>query len=528
MICRSPKLATLLSSVVAVLAVSLSTTVARAEPLTLLEIRFYLGQGKSSADVVAMAKQRGLSFEVDAASEAALLGAGLEPQHLQQLKELSKPSASADNPKPATTPAPHGDDANPTAPAVADGARTWTDKTGKYNVAAQFVDFKEGEVVLKLADGSQRSVRMSLLSNADQDYVRQLLRNRREAATSSADSVGPPDDPNAPLTVEQRKQVTFLVGSFRRAYGDAEKRDELVEELFKYGEVGVKQLQEIVNKELYGQLEDYADNYKQRASNLYRDRVSQVSAAEVQQLRSKVLALKEDANLSKQRIVAEGNPALEKLRSLLVIARDAVLEDEALREQRAKLIGLSQYWDRIEKYLAKDQPAPPPGEDGAAAGPSTFEEYLSGEEDIVAQLAMPMRPENRTVLASNARIAPQIDREEARAIMACNLMRNLLGLNVLAIDVKLCAAGRDHSKDMVTLKFFAHESPVEGKKLPWDRAARFGTSASAENIFYGSTDGARANMAWFHSPGHHKNMLSAHQRIGMGRHETHFTEMFGN
>jgi autotransporter-associated beta strand protein len=77
------------------------------------------------------------------------------------------------------------------------------------------------------------------------------------------------------------------------------------------------------------------------------------------------------------------------------------------------------------------------------------------------------------------------------------------------------------------LKFFSHESPLEGKKSPWDRAKLKGATASAENIISGQRDGKSANMAWFHSPGHHKNMLGEHARVGIGRSGTHYTEMFG-
>ena len=146
---------------------------------------------------------------------------------------------------------------------------------------------------------------------------------------------------------------------------------------------------------------------------------------------------------------------------------------------------------------------------------------------MVAQLAMPMAAQSRLVLAANARLAPQLDREEARAIVACNLTRNLLGLNVLAIDLKLAAAARDHPKDMKEHGFFAHESPVPGKTTPWDRAANFGTKASGENIAMGYGDGHAVNIGWFHSPGHHKNMLGEHRRIGVGRHGRYYTELFG-
>jgi uncharacterized protein YkwD len=81
---------------------------------------------------------------------------------------------------------------------------------------------------------------------------------------------------------------------------------------------------------------------------------------------------------------------------------------------------------------------------------------------------------------------------------------------------------------MQKLGFFSHESPVPGKKTPWDRAKRFGTTASAENIAAGYQDGRAVNLGWFHSPGHHRNMLGNHRRVGVGRAGGYFTEMFGD
>jgi uncharacterized protein YkwD len=44
----------------------------------------------------------------------------------------------------------------------------------------------------------------------------------------------------------------------------------------------------------------------------------------------------------------------------------------------------------------------------------------------------------------------------------------------------------------------------------------------------GYADGNAANLGWFHSPGHHKNMLGNHRRIGLGVSGQYYTEMFGN
>jgi len=70
-------------------------------------------------------------------------------------------------------------------------------------------------------------------------------------------------------------------------------------------------------------------------------------------------------------------------------------------------------------------------------------------------------------------------------------------------------------------------SPVPGKKTPWARAKRFGTSAHAENIAAGANTGADTIRLWWYSPGHHKNMMGGHARVGLGRHKKTWTQLFG-
>ena len=115
-----------------------------------------------------------------------------------------------------------------------------------------------------------------------------------------------------------------------------------------------------------------------------------------------------------------------------------------------------------------------------------------------------------------------------RGIRDLNVMRLIFGKNALAADEKLCACAVDHSKDMREKGFFAHESPVPGKKTPWDRARNFGTSASGENIALGSSDSLGSNRQWYLSPGHFSNMFSSKNRVGLGNSEKYWTQMLGN
>ncbi len=134
------------------------------------------------------------------------------------------------------------------------------------------------------------------------------------------------------------------------------------------------------------------------------------------------------------------------------------------------------------------------------------------------------------IIAENDKIAEKekIPADEREGIREVNLWRILLGLNALVIDPKLSNACRTHSEDMAKLGFFAHDSPVPGRASPWDRAAEAGTKSTGENIYMGSSSPASANSGWFFSPGHHKNMFkSGHKYIGLGRYQSHWTQMFG-
>jgi uncharacterized protein YkwD len=132
------------------------------------------------------------------------------------------------------------------------------------------------------------------------------------------------------------------------------------------------------------------------------------------------------------------------------------------------------------------------------------------------------------IIAGNIPLREKLSADEAQAIDECNYRRLVLGLNPLAIDMKLVACGRDHSTDMVTLGFFAHNSPVEGKETPWKRAENFGTKASGENIAAGYNNGKAVVIGWWYSPGHLKNMMGrGHHRIGVGQEKQHYTQMFG-
>lgn len=327
--------------------------------------------------------------------------------------------------------------------------------------------------------------------------------------------------PNA----SKQSEVSRLVGRFAAASKDLQEREKIVDEAIALGSPAVTAIQTVIQKELQPQLKRYGKTFLQRAAPVAQKKLSQANLAEAVKLRETVLGLQKSSEFTKELIIAKGDPAMKRLAEIFIIDRQAILdESKSLQEDRKRLFDLGQLSEKCAVFQHNQLPA----DADKPKEPPSFEKYLQGEEELAAGLATPMDPGARAILAANSRLATQIDPEEAKTILALNLTRNLLGLSALAIDLKLCAAARDHSADMEKEKFFAHESPVPGKKTPWDRAARFGASASAENIFMGVADGKAANEGWFHSPGHHTNMLGNHKRVGVGRSGTYFTELFGN
>jgi hypothetical protein len=245
--------------------------------------------------------------------------------------------------------------------------------------------------------------------------------------------------------------------------------------------------------------------------------------------------------LEKSMIVEEVDPRLARLGELLLVAQPQVLEFEprlaAEREELVAACDAACDWWETWRRAADGWIRHAPEAAGAGAGPKAeppahpdpWLDALASEEEWLCVLATPMTERDRAVLRANRAeaLTGAHQPDEAEGVLIHNRMRIQLGLHAQRVDSKLCAAGRDHSKDMKELGFFDHESPVPGKKSPGDRAANFGTSAGAENIAAGMRAPRDAILAWWHSPGHHKNMLGGAERIGLGHFDGHWTEMFG-
>ena len=212
-------------------------------------------------------------------------------------------------------------------------------------------------------------------------------------------------------------------------------------------------------------------------------------------------------------------PAIKGLKKLMMPSAEQVFATApaTLNRQRKIVLILAKFRDAIvDTAVLHDEE-------------KAEQKIISKEKEAISSVAGLPRDGLR-IMGDNDKIAAKenVPDDERRGIREVNEWRLLLGLNALIIDSKLCDASRGHSEDMERHKFFAHESPLAGKKTPWDRAANEGTKASGENIYMGSTLPAAANKGWFYSPGHHKNMFKgSHKQIGLGRYGRHWTQMFG-
>ena len=117
--------------------------------------------------------------------------------------------------------------------------------------------------------------------------------------------------------------------------------------------------------------------------------------------------------------------------------------------------------------------------------------------------------------------------EEKNCIKATNRYRMLMGKSPDECKPKMVHCGRAHSTEMKKLGYFSHTSPTKRNRTFGQRAGNFKTSASSENIAQGQATGQGAFNGWYHSPGHHRNILGSHGTTGVGTFQRTWTQMFG-
>lgn len=293
----------------------------------------------------------------------------------------------------------------------------------------------------------------------------------------------------------------------------------------------VNDLEDLENKELtpilkefdqtWPQLRDrYLKAYQEFAKSKFTGEAKADANRQIRQFRQDFMGVYQlGENAMKPLLKTKSMPAIKGLQKLIMPDEKEIFATApaTLDQQRRIVLVLAKFRDAIVDTAVL------PDEEKAQKA------ILQAEKDVISSFGGLPRS-GLKIMKENDKIAEKanIPEDERLGIREVNEWRLLLGLNALLIDPKLSDASRGHSEDMSKHKFFAHDSPLPGKKTPWQRAANEGTKASGENIYMGSSAPASANKGWFYSPGHHKNMFKgSHQRIGLGRYGRHWTQMFG-
>ncbi|MSR47771.1 MAG: hypothetical protein EXS13_12040 [Planctomycetes bacterium] len=130
----------------------------------------------------------------------------------------------------------------------------------------------------------------------------------------------------------------------------------------------------------------------------------------------------------------------------------------------------------------------------------------------------------------DARALTSADLEEQANLTVLNEYRRTLLLAPFELDERMVIAARGHSQEMKDIGYFGHDSPTEKLRTPTDRVRVAGYGGGAgENCYAGGGGGRGAFEAWYHSPGHHRGMVSGGPHFGCGTDTTHalWTQNFG-
>jgi len=111
-------------------------------------------------------------------------------------------------------------------------------------------------------------------------------------------------------------------------------------------------------------------------------------------------------------------------------------------------------------------------------------------------------PAAEPVLMQNAQACAEIDMLEADFVMYGNQVRMLSGSIAWVCDPLMTACTRDHSDDRVNGRASGHQSQIEGKRFPGDRARRFGCRGGPEGAGGGSTGEGAVRGYSYNGTGH--------------------------
>lgn len=192
------------------------------------------------------------------------------------------------------------------------------------------------------------------------------------------------------------------------------------------------------------------------------------------------------------------------LRTLVIaaVALAAALVLPVGNDVRAAIDG-SRIGQVLVEQVAAVQPALGALAGGSAAGAPQFVTRLGADQTQTLDLP------DGLVLTPD----PDAEQEMLRLV---NDERTSRGLTALVLDPRLVPVARQHSEEMFRLKYFGHQSPVDGS--PFDRlaAAKITYTRAGENLAYAHSV-AVAHRGLMDSPGHRENILRPEfVRVGIG------------
>ncbi|NQU47360.1 MAG: CAP domain-containing protein [Planctomycetes bacterium] len=347
-----------------------------------------------------------------------------------------------------------------------------------------------------------------------------------------------------PVSVEEAEEYVEAVRTLKARKLAWDKKLDAMDTLLASGPDGCVELTKHLSKACQSldaaYLKDWKriqEDFEKTAKQVAASRLDKKAVKRIDELRATWLTTSRSKDLSKAQVHDICDKAHEEIQQFMDVAVVDVWEDSPKLEERWNelvfelddLLLVHDYLIAARAELLKD----PKNWGGKSfvkklpPDPTLYEESAFKTLDRAVRLATVMPERDVKTILANESDFPKLDADEIDGIIELNRIRVRAGLSTLRVDFKLCQAGRGHSQDMVENEFFAHESPIPGKKTPSDRAAKAGTSGGAENIAAGQQTGLGAISAWWYSPGHHRNMMGNHSRVGLGRFKNHWTQMFG-
>lgn len=171
---------------------------------------------------------------------------------------------------------------------------------------------------------------------------------------------------------------------------------------------------------------------------------------------------------------------------------------------------------------------------------STYNAARTAEAQAPEREQVAITNDYRNMMGFSATVQPgpgaydDITDATAKAVLDAGTITRIVPLRAVRVDDRLVRAARDHSLDMMRRGYFSHFAPPnpetgKGTTAPHDRMGEKGYRgwAMSENIAMNDS-ALGAHKAWCTSSGHHRNILSPWEDLGVGAASRRWTQNFGS